>query len=176
MKIASSIRSILSKVSSNLLMLSAILTLSACSGDDDGFPTPEIFTPPNAKNLTIEPEAAVDSQLTAQYFYSDNAQRPEGDSLIEWLINDEIFATSVNFTPNKSLENKWVRFCVTPKASYGNNDTGARVCSPSAIILPKDGSAPIAEEVLIQQPLQPGRSTSASYSYSDADGDLEGAS
>ncbi|MDP5146398.1 hypothetical protein ORI98_08110 [Shewanella sp. ULN5] len=156
-------------------MLSVALTLSAC-GDDDGFPTAETFTPPKASNLTIGPAALVDTQISGQYLYSDNAKRPEGDSVLEWFINDEFITTSTTFTPDKKNENDWVKFCITPVASYGNNNIGDKVCSKSLVIQAKMGSAPVASNVVIAAPLQPGSATTASYSYSDADTDLEGVS
>ncbi|MCW3172117.1 hypothetical protein [Shewanella subflava] len=157
------------------ITLPVVITLSAC-GDDDGFPTAETFTPPKASNLSIEPETVVDSELSGFYLYSDNAKRPEGDSVIEWFINDEFITTSATFTPDKTVENDWIKFCITPVASYGNNNIGVKVCSTSYVIQPKVGSAPVASNVAIATPLQPGSATTASYSYSDADADLEGAS
>lgn len=161
---------------SGLLLLSMALLLSACGGDDDGFPTAETFVPPEASDLGVSPGPVVATLLTAAYQFSDQQSRPEGDSLIEWFVDGALVGQGHEYTSKLSHEGLPLFFCVTPKAAYGSNDTGVRVCSVEQMLQPKPGQAPVASEVAIALPLQPGSNAKASYQYADADGDLEGAS
>ncbi|MFV7772623.1 hypothetical protein, partial [Shewanella marisflavi] len=134
------------------------------------------YLPPVATNLEITPQATPNTLLSGDYTYSDNASRPEGTSLYSWRVDGSQVSSNSTVTLGVDSEGKSLSFCVTPVASFGNNSIGSQVCTTPVTIQPKVGSAPVASNVVIATPLQPGRSTSASYSYSDADGDLEGAS
>ncbi|WP_217629869.1 hypothetical protein, partial [Shewanella colwelliana] len=134
------------------------------------------YVPPLASSLSIAPQVIAGTLLTGSYTYTDNASRPEGISLYSWRVDGSQVATNSSVTLGVDSEGKSLTFCVTPVASYGNNSIGTQVCTTPATVQPKVGSAPVASDVVIATPLQPGSATTASYSYSDADADLEGVS
>ncbi|AQS37249.1 hypothetical protein Sps_02089 [Shewanella psychrophila] len=155
------------------LMITALL-LTACSGDDNGFPSYQTFSPPTAAQLSISPQAEVDTILFLDYQFNDAAGRPEGVSKINWYLDNKLQNSALQFTPRKQNEGQWLHFCVTPIAAYGNNHTGTLTCSIAALILPASGSAPTAENVQIDSALQPGKTVQGDYQYLDVDEDLEG--
>ncbi|QDO85094.1 hypothetical protein FM037_19970 [Shewanella psychropiezotolerans] len=157
------------------LMITATL-LTACGGDDDGFPSYETFSPPTATQLSTSPQAEVDTILSLDYQFNDAANRPEGGSKVSWYLDNQLQNHDSQFTPSKLHEGQWLHFCVTPIAAYGNNNTGSQVCSIAELILPTSGSVPVAENILIISPLQPGSKIEGSYLYTDADDDAEAAS
>ncbi|WP_076408247.1 hypothetical protein [Shewanella sp. UCD-KL12] len=157
-----------------MVILSSLL-LTGC-GEGDGFPSYETFTPPTATQLSISPDAEVDTLVTSLYQFNDAANRPEGNSEVSWYLDNQLQSYGSTFTPSKHHEGLWLHFCVTAIAAHGNNNIGALTCSIAQLILPTLGTAPVAEDVLISSPLQPGHKVEGSYLYLDADDDAEAAS
>ena len=123
--------------------------------------------------------------LTASYTYIDFNGDPEGTSTFRWLNSDtpegtytEIAgATALTYTLAATDVNKYVKFEVTPVASGGTTLTGTSVLgSPSAQIVSSSEEFPTASNVAFTGVLTSGQLLTATYTYSDSDGDLEGAS
>jgi len=143
--------------------------------------SPSIIVPkpgsaPVAIDVMVTSELQPGQRVVATYLYEDADNDIEGASITQWLINGIDSGNGLSLPLPLNSEGNTLQFCVTPMAQTGQPNQGELTCSPVLIIAPKSGAAPVAGQVAITTPLQPGQSTSASYLYSDADGDIEGAS
>jgi len=143
--------------------------------------SPTIIAPkpgsaPLASDIVVTSELQPGQRVIGSYLYSDFDGDIEGPSITQWLLNGIDSGNGLSLSLPLNSEGNTLQFCVTPMAQTGQPNQGELTCSPVLIIAPKSGAAPVAGQVAITTPLQPGQSTSASYLYSDADGDIEGAS
>ena len=123
--------------------------------------------------------------LTASYTYIDFNGDPEGVSTFRWLNSDtpegtytEITgATALTYTLAATDIDKYVKFEVTPVATSGTSLTGTAVLSsPTSQIVSSTEEFPTANNVTFTGTLTSGQLLTATYTYSDSDGDLEGVS
>lgn len=144
------------------------------------FGTPELL--PRVTGASI-PAAAVGvgTPVTAAYTYNGNATIPDR-SRFQWYTATASNgttgktaisgATAVSYTPVGADQGKWLVVEITP-ASY-SNVVGTPVTAVATAIV--TGSAPVATNVTVSGTYAAGQTLTASYHYSDADGELEGAS
>ena len=135
---------------------------------------------PEARSVTVinldGGNARVGSRLRGQYQYQDREADPEGSSQFRWLRNNQAItgATGSDYTVTLADLGTTLRFEVTPVAQSGTL-IGAAVLSPS---LPVVNTPPRASDVSISGNAEPdvGDVLTGQYTYSDIDGDPEGAS
>jgi hypothetical protein len=147
---------------------------------------PQPGSAPVATNVIVTGSFTVGQTLNAKYSYSDADGDLEGASTYQWYRGCYGFpggciaipnATGLTYTLQKEDEGALVFFRVIPKSSSGTPSTGQYVDSPNREkIAPQPGSAPVATNVIVTGARTVGQTLTAKYSYSDADGDLEGAS
>lgn len=130
-------------------------------------------TAPVASNVTISGIALVGNTLTASYVYGDIDNDAEGTSLFQWYRGTTAIssAITVNYTIVAADSGQSLRFQVIPVAVTG---TSPGIGSSSSITV--QNSAPLASNVNIAGTPSVGSTLVGAYSYSDVDGDVEGAS
>ncbi|MES2675414.1 MAG: S8 family serine peptidase [Pseudomonadota bacterium] len=122
--------------------------------------------------------AEVGDNLTGSYTYADADLDPQGATSFRWLRNGAAIsgATSVNYTLVVSDTGKDIRFEVTPRATTGVLLGTAKLSTA----ITTTNSAPRASNIIVTDtngtPLITGDTLSVSYSYQDADNDLQGIS
>lgn len=134
---------------------------------------------PVAQGVAISGADTVGRILTGTYTYFDADGDAEGTSTFRWLRDGVAIdgATGAEYTLTLADEGASMIFEVTPVAAAGTPSRGAPVLSaPYGPISPIPGAAPQANDVTIQGTPLVGDTLTGSYTYSDADGDLEGAS
>ncbi len=141
-------------------------------------------TPPTASNVLISGIPQVGQVLTGSYDYADAEDDLQGASTFRWLrITTPIDgATAQTYALVAADEGTVVSFEVTPVAESGASP-GAAATSAAVgpvvgpdIVIPPPGSAPTASNVFISGNPQVGQVLTGSYTYADAEGDLQGAS
>ena len=142
---------------------------------------------PTASNVLISGTAEVGQVLTGSYDYADAENDPQGASTFRWLHTDgEVDtpidgATALTYTLVAADEGALIKFEVTPVAQSGISPGLAAsavvgpVVAPPAITVPIN-LPPTASNVLISGNPQVGQVLTGSYTYADAEGDLQGAS
>ena len=142
-------------------------------------------SPQKASSVAISGTTKVGETLSGSYVYSDDEGDPEGTSLFQWYRaesanpNDTLIAaingaTSQSYILANTEEGKYVSFEVTPVASQGvlmGIPVESDLVGP---VEPKQGAAPVATNVTIIGLPQVGEILKGTYTYSDADNDLEG--
>ncbi|MBN1128895.1 MAG: hypothetical protein JXA71_07915 [Chitinispirillaceae bacterium] len=142
--------------------------------------------PPVASSVSISGTLRVGDTLKGSYSYSDDDGDPEGGSLFQWYRaesqnpNDTLKAAissgvEKNYLLRMLEEGKYVSFEVTPMASQGvlmGIPVESDMLGP---VLAKEGSAPTATGVRIIGTALTGETLVGTYTYSDDDGDREGA-
>ncbi len=137
--------------------------------------------PPVASNVTISGGLRTGDLLTGDYDYSDPENDPEGVSVYEWVMSDDLTvgdgddvtrATSKTYTLQTADEGNYIFFGVEPVAQTGESP-GTKVWSavhgPVIINTPPTTSnrtisgTPWVDEIL-----------NGDYDYADTDNDLEG--
>ncbi len=134
-------------------------------------------TAPTANTINISGIPEVGQLLTGSYVYADADGDLEGLSTFRWLRDGAaiVGATSITYTQIVDDEGALMVFEVTPVATTGVL-VGTAVQSTSiGPVLPAN-TAPIATGLLISGTTEVGQVLTGSYSYDDADGDLEGVS
>ncbi len=134
-------------------------------------------TAPIASNVTIIGTAQVGQVLTGNYTYSDADGDLEGASRFRWLRNRVPIAgaTTKTYKLVTADQGTLIIFEVTPVAQTGVI-TGVAVQSSAVGPITSSNTAPTASNVTITGTVQVGQVLIGNYTYSDADGDLEGAS
>jgi hypothetical protein len=136
-------------------------------------------TAPSATNVAISGTAQVGRVLTGNYTYSDAQSDAEGASTYRWLRDGIAIsgATARTYALAAADEGAAIRFEVTPVAATGASP-GSAVLSPPVgpVAAAPPNSAPTATNVSVSGTVQVGRVLTGSYTYGDADGDMEGAS
>jgi hypothetical protein len=163
------------------------VTPVAVTGTSPGSPVqspsvgPVAAKPPNsaptATNVTISGTAEVGRVLTGNYTYSDADGDVEGTSSYRWLRDGVTItgATARSYTLVSADQGTMIRFEVTPVAATGASP-GAPVQSAAVGPIAASNSAPVATSVIITGTAQVGQVLTGNYTYSDADGDVEGTS
>jgi large repetitive protein len=133
-------------------------------------------TAPVASGVTILGTAVVGQTLTGSYSYSDTDDDLEGTSTYRWLRNDVPIggAAGLDYTLVAADDGQTIKFEVTPVAATGLSP-GVAVES-AGVVVSATNTAPVASGVTILGTAVVGQTLTGSYSYSDTDGDLEGAS
>ncbi|RIJ47164.1 hypothetical protein D1614_15510 [Maribellus luteus] len=138
---------------------------------------------PVASNVTQSGISKVGSTLTGNYTYSDVDGNAEGVSVFKWYRSASSNgssatiisgATGRNYTLRSSDIGQYIGFSVTPVASAGTLiGNEVKVVTFSG---PVTDDAPVASNVTQTGSLSVGSVLTGSYSYSDANGDAQGAS
>ncbi|MGY0691362.1 S-layer homology domain-containing protein [Virgibacillus sp. FSP13] len=141
---------------------------------------------PIAKNVLMKGSENVGETLSVSYDFSDADDDAEGKSLYQWYRSDHAAGTNaeaITGANNKSYkltaddEGKFISFKVIPVAATGTPKEGeAVVVKSSGSIGPSNGKAPAVSGLQIDGPEIVGGELKATYTFSDADGDAEGAS
>ena len=143
--------------------------------------------PPTASNVLISGTPHVGQVLAGSYDYADSEGDLQGASTFRWLrTNGEIDipidgATALTYTLVAADEGALIKFEVTPVAQSGISPGLAASAVVGPVVPPPDITVPInlpptANNVLISGNPQVGRVLTGSYTYADAEGDLQGAS
>jgi len=121
--------------------------------------------------------------LTGTYTYSDADGKAEGTSTLNWYRADDTSGTnkvtisganSATYTLGSDDVGKHIAYAVTPVDVNGYS--GATSVSAYQGAIASNDTAPVASSVTYSGTLTQGQLLSGTYTYSDADGDLEGAS
>jgi len=142
---------------------------------------------PVASNVSQSGTAEVGQLLTGTYTYSDTENNPQGTSTYKWYradngsgLNETAIsgATAQTYTLAAADATKYIRFAVMPVATTGTTP-GAEV-KATAFAGPVSGGsgnqAPMASNLSVSGTLQSGQVLTGTYTYSDAEDDLEGVS
>ena len=140
--------------------------------------------PPTASNVLISGTAEVGQVLTASYDYADAENDPQGASSFRWLhTNGEVDtpidgATDRTYTLVAADEGALIKFEVTPVAVSGRSPglPASAVVGPVVIPVPVLSTPPTASNVLIAGTPRVGQVLTGSYTYADAESDLQGTS
>lgn len=134
---------------------------------------------PNAANTEIvnltRPASPVSTgyEIEGKYTYVDPDGDTESGSVVRWLRDGVEVARGSRYTTGVADADKNLVFEVEPKsADPSDPDTGPVT---SATVLVGLNHAPVASNVTLVGTPVVGQTLTASYVYSDADGDLEGA-
>ena len=135
--------------------------------------------PPTATALSIAGTAKAGNTLTANYTYSDSEGDIEGATEINWYRDTDgtgtTWSTSIGtgrtYVLTNSEMNRLVQFRVKPVALTGTTE-GAIVTSPNSAAV--TNPPPVASVPTISGGLNVGNILTGNYTYSDAEGDIEG--
>jgi hypothetical protein len=138
-------------------------------------PTPN--SAPTASNVTISGTAEVGQVLTGNYTYSDANGDVEGTSTYRWLRDEAEIggATARSYTLVAADQGAMIVFEVTPVAATGASP-GAPVQSAAVGPVAAPNNAPVASNVTISGTPEVAQVLTGNYTYSDANGDIEGTS
>ena len=143
-------------------------------------PQPDPPTPPTASNVLISGTPQVGQVLAGSYFYSDVDSDDEGASTFRWLRDNVAIpgATDRRYALVAVDEGTLIRFEVTPVAESGPSPGLAVTSNPVGPVTPAPNppTPPTASSVFISGTPRVGQVLTGSYTYADAEGDLEGAS
>lgn len=138
---------------------------------------------PTASDVAITGAIAVDVELTGSYTYADANDDLEGESILKWYTADDAAGSNAtmvaeNTTTYKILPadaDKWVIFEVTPVAATGVLLEGdmVQVVSDSAVFFP--AFVPVASDLALSGREEVAGILTGTYTYSDLNGDAEGA-
>ena len=133
--------------------------------------------PPVAEALSITGVLEVGMTLTGNYTYTDVDGDLEGTSTYRWLRDGVAIAsaTAQTYLLQPEDEGSNISFEVVPVALTGDSPGNPAQSSSVGPILPAN-TVPTASTVTITGTTEVGFTLVGSYTYSDADGDLEGVS
>jgi len=138
---------------------------------------------PVASNVVQSGTAKVGSTLTGNYTYSDANSDPQGIPILKWYRSTSSSgssptvisgATGISYVLNNSDFGKYIGFAVIPVAITGTS-LGSEV-KVSSFTGPVTDEAPVASVVTQSGTAKVGSMLTGTYTYSDADGNAEGAS
>jgi hypothetical protein len=140
-------------------------------------PVQAVNSPPVASSVSISGSLFVGEVLSGNYIYSDIDGDAEGQSLYRWLTDVGPIPGAAARTYVVAQEDLGanIRFEVTPVAQTGNL-VGAAVESAQVGPVQAPNAAPVASSVSIAGTAVEGELLTGVYTYSDEDGDPEGAS
>ena len=131
-------------------------------------PPPPANVAPTASAVTFSGTSTAGQTLTGSYTYADADNNVEGSSTYRWLRNGVAIsgATATTYVLTAADVGKTLTFAVTPVAATGTT-TGTEVLS---------NVAPTASAVTLSGTPTAGQTLTGSYTYADADNDVEGTS
>ena len=137
-------------------------------------------SPDGERACSISGTPRVGQVLTGSYTYADAEGDLEGASTFRWLRDNVVIAgaTARSYALVAADEGALIRFEVTPVAQSGTSP-GLAVTSAAVgpvTPAPNPPTPPTASSVFISGTPQVGQVLTGSYTYADAEGDLEGAS
>ena len=167
-----------------ILLAVAVATLTACGGGGGGSSPAPAPAPATNEAPKISDAIVTDVNgglvkpgdvLSFDYKYSDAENDAEGESRIQWLLNNEIITGAVanEYSVLAGQEGQQISARITPVALTGEAEGVA--ANSNALTVAIDG-APSAENIQIQNSqdrFKPGAVLTASYDYSDAENDRE---
>ncbi|MEX2371545.1 MAG: T9SS type A sorting domain-containing protein [Bacteroidales bacterium] len=138
---------------------------------------------PVANDVTITGTIAVNETLTGSYTYFDENGDAEGESVIKWYTADDAVGTNMVEVATGTLtylvkpedDAKFILFSVTPVAETGVLLTGETVTVASATAVTFPEFAPEASDLTITGREEVDGELTGTYTYSDLNGDEEGA-
>ncbi len=145
--------------------------------------TPNVISAPVASNVHITGTAKENETLTASYSYSDANDDAEGTSVYRWYRADNVNgtneigitgATNITYIPGADDRNKFIRFSITPVAQTGELLQGDITYSSYTSKIVSLVNPPVASNLAINGELIQDAVITASYTYSDNEGDTEG--
>jgi len=143
-------------------------------------PEPNPPTPPTASDVSISGTPRVGQVLTGSYTYGDVEGDLEGASTFRWLRDNVVIAgaTARSYALVAADEGALIRFEVTPLALSGPSPGLAASSAPLGPVTsqPNPPTPPTASSVFISGTPQVGQELTGSYTYADAEGDLQGTS
>jgi len=143
----------------------------------------EINTVPSATNITISGNYTSGSVLTGNYTFSDAESNPDNATALIWKRADDASganmvtiasATAQNYTSTSADLNKYIQFCVTPGSLVGASP-GLQKCSAWGGPVGAN-QAPTASGVSITGTAIQGQTLTGTYTYNDAEGNVQGTS
>jgi hemin uptake protein HemP len=141
---------------------------------------------PRINRPVINGEMKVGSEVSVAYNFTDVDGDREGDSIIEWATYKTGFASVVfhrgpvgsskKVTLPPMTEGKGIVVTVFPKSATGTPRDGMDdwMHNNYVDVVPKEGSAPVANEVAIAGTVKVGSALNGGYQFSDDDNDAEG--
>ncbi|WP_165452402.1 S-layer homology domain-containing protein [Paenibacillus thalictri] len=151
------------------------------SSSSSGSSSSWVKYPPTASGVSISGTTAVGQTLTGIYTYSDPYSSAENGTTYQWyrsydaqLANHTKIADATNLTYVLQSEDlgKYISFQVTPKNATLAT-TGAAVESAATTVVVKAPAAPVAKNVTISGTATEGQTLTGTYTYEDANGDVE---
>jgi hypothetical protein len=143
-------------------------------------PTPAPLTPPTASNVLISGTPRVGQVLTGSYTYADAEGDLQGASTFRWRRDNVVIAgaTAQSYALVAADEGALIRLEVTPVALTGPSPGLAVTSAAVGPVTPDPDppTPPMASSVFISGAPQVGQVLTGSYTYADAEGDLQGAS
>jgi len=140
---------------------------------------------PEAKGVNIYGCPQVGETLTGTYWYVDQDNDAEGETLFRWLRagghgggREGVIegATTQSYTVTAEDEGAVLAFSVTPVALTGKPNIGVEKVAATPPIAAKRGSPPMAQNVSIRGYLQVGETLTGTYDYVDTEGNVENGS
>jgi len=144
---------------------------------------PEVISAPKASNVLISGTSTEDEILTAGYNYSDLNGDLQGSSVYQWYRADDTAgtnevaiqsATDLTYTLGADDRFKFIRFSVSPVAETGELLQGNMTYSPYTDKIVSLVNPPVASNLAINGEFKQDAILTASYTYSDPEGDIEG--
>ncbi|WP_271753833.1 Ig-like domain-containing protein [Cohnella sp. JJ-181] len=141
-------------------------------------------TAPTATSVSVSGDKEVGQALTGSYAYNDADNNLEATSTFKWYVGSEADgsdktvvngATGKTYTPVASDAGKYVFFEVTPVAAAGVLTGSPAVSAGYGKIAPAN-TAPTATSVSVSGDKEVGQALTGSYTYNDADNNLEATS
>ena len=134
--------------------------------------------PPTASSVLISGTAQVGQVLTGSFTYADAEGDLQGASTFRWVRNGTPIAeaTAQAYPLVAADETTLVSFEVTPVAQSGTSPGLAVTSAAVGPVTPAPNDPPTASSVLISGTAQVGQVLTGSFTYADAEGDLQGAS
>jgi len=131
------------------------------------------YSKPSAESFVLTDSITTGIEISASYTFTDENGRLEGDSIVNWKIDDIDFSSDDKITLAANHQGSQLKFCLTPIAISGENATGDVVCSGQTLIGAKAGTAPTITNLLLVNFAKAGNNMSVTYDYNDVDNDLE---
>ena len=132
------------------------------------------FSAPVSSSVSISGNAVEGSTLTGTYTYSDAEGDLESGTTFRWLRDGVAISgeTSLTYVIVSADSGAVLTFEVTPNAATGSPSQGAVVTSTGTSAV-SGFSAPVSSSVSISGNAVEGATLTGTYTYSDAEGDLE---
>ncbi|RHW78001.1 hypothetical protein, partial [Colwellia sp. RSH04] len=135
-------------------------------------------TAPTASSVSFSGTLQVGELLTSSYSYFDADSDVESGTTFKWYASDDAggtnktqIATTENFTLTAGQVGKYISFEVTPVNANASGSAVESAINGTAVIAAD--TAPTASSVSFSGTLQVGELLTSSYTYFDADSDVE---